>query len=138
MNDKLYLYGGMNSGKLVNSMATVKIEDSTIFTCHWEKIFPEYTFHVENLMGNSGSNGICYNNKIFFLFGCENFDYKPEKLNKRRDCFNEIITYNPSQNKITMDYPTHKTNRHITGRKDFAGFLLDNWYYCHGGIDTQS
>ena len=36
-----------------------------------------------------------------------------------------------------MKIPEHVPDRLLIGRKYFTGFILNDIYYCHGGIDSN-
>ena len=71
--------------------------------------------------------------KFFFFFGCQIYDH----MRKERDCVSEIVIYDPVLDLVSMTVPEHVPDRLLMGRKYFAGFLLNDTFYCHGGIDSN-
>ena len=58
-------------------------------------------------------------------------------MRKERLSLNEILIYNPWENNVIVKNPHHIPDKMLIPRKYFAGFLLYNTYYCHGGIETN-
>jgi hypothetical protein len=86
------------------------------------------------IKGRYGFEGTCYNNKLYFFFGCQMYD----KMRLERTCLNEIIIYDPYSNKLIKRIPYKvPDNSMFTPRKNYASFTLNNTFYCHGGINTK-
>ena len=128
--NQCYLYGGVAAEPL-NGIAKLAVNGTT--DCKWDIVFPNYIGNAEKIIGRYGFKGIYYNGKIFFVCGCQVFD----KMRKERLCLNEIVIYDPYNNEMTLKNPHHFPERLLVPRKYFAGFLLDNCYYCHGGIENS-
>jgi len=50
-----------------------------------------------------------------------------------RKCLGDIVRFDPYTNNIDKEEPKHKPERLLLPRKYFAGFLLHNYFFCHGG-----
>ena len=129
-SNQIYLFGGV-AQEPMNGMAKLMLFGNT--DCKWDIVFPHYKTDQSKIKGRYGFHGTYYNGKLYFFFGCQVFD----KMRKERTCLNQIVIYDPFHNDIEMKYPFHEPDRFLTPRKYFAGFLLDNYYYIHGGIDTS-
>lgn len=57
---------------------------------------------------------------------------------RERVCVNEIVIFDPYSNLITKHLPHHiRDSVDLVPRKYYAGFLLGNHYFCHGGQDSK-
>lgn len=124
------LYGGVAQEPL-NGIAQLAVYGNT--DCKWDIIFPQYKCDSSKLVGRYGFQGLYYDKKLFFIFGCVIYN----KQRKERTCLNEIVIYDPYTNELNVRYPFHKPDKLLNPRKYFAGFFLHDTFYCHGGIDTR-
>ena len=60
-----------------------------------------------------------------------------ERMTKTKNFVNEILIYDTKANIFTMKYPEHEPIRHLSGRRDYASFKMGNYFYFHGGIDSN-
>ena len=129
--NKFYLYGGVAQEPL-NGIAKLTVNSHT--DCKWEIINPNYIDKAQFLKGRFGFNGTFYDGKFYFLFGCQMYD----KMLQERTCLNEIVIFDPYSNDLEVNYPFHVPEKLFIPRKYYAGFLLGNTYFCHGGVDSNN
>jgi len=58
-------------------------------------------------------------------------------MTKHKNLVNEILVYDTILNEFHIKYPEHVPVKHLPGRKDYASFMIDNYFYFHGGIDSN-
>ena len=81
------------------------------------------------LKGRTGFRGCLYRDKIYFIFGSEMSDLK-----RKTKCLGDIVRFDPITNNIDKIEPKHKPERLLMPRKYYAGVLIHNYFFCHGGI----
>jgi hypothetical protein len=62
-----------------------------------------------------------------------------DKMRKERLCLNEIVVFDPDPLKydLILKNPHHFPEKLLAPRKYFAGLLIGNCFYCHGGIENS-
>ena len=62
----------------------------------------------------------------------------PEKMSTRKKYFNDIVIFDIYKNTFTYHGVKHLPSKGLLGRKHSAGFLLNDHFYMHGGIDQTN
>lgn len=75
-------------------------------------------------------DGVYYNRKIYFIFGRQSY-FGPKK--EKKSCLDDVVIYNTLNDEITVQVPEHEPYKFFPGRHNYAGFLIENMYYFHGG-----
>ena len=128
----LYLYGGATQAPL-NAISKLMTPGPESTQCQWQLMQPKYNCELAKLRPRTGFDGVHHKGKIFFLFGCQKYDI----VKKEKSCVDDVVVYDIINNTVSIHDPEHKPERFLAGRKHYAGFMLGNIYYVHGGQDER-